>query len=410
MSGMDPPEDSLKAGWKAAVALIYVGAFVQCAVMVAFAASATVLKERLGFTDEQYGSIFLPQIALSALGAIGGGTLARALGLKPLFVLSTLALALSQAALAGSVLVPHALAFPLVLAGTGLMGLGAGVSAAPMNAYPPLLFPRARESALVGAHTVMGAGLTVAPLLASALLARGAWLAFPLLLGAANLALVAAAIGVRLPLDHTSSTAGIVTNHAPVRTPEFWALAAMTFLYALAEGGFSNWAVIFLREDKGLSAPAAALGLSFFWAALTGGRLLVASLMLRVRPEPVWLALPLLMAATLVLLQLASSDALAIGLFTLGGLGCSAFLPLTMGIAARRFPQHVAWVSAMVYAALSSGIGVGSFAMGALREQVPLARLYAGSAAYPLACALLVVFVRHRLEQPLPLTAFPDRQ
>jgi predicted MFS family arabinose efflux permease len=64
----------------------------------------------------------------------------------------------------------------------------------------------------------------------------------------------------------------------------------------------------------------------------------------------------------------------------------------------------------MVYAALSSGIGVGSFAMGALREQVPLARLYAGSAAYPLACALLVVFVRHRLEQPLPLTAFPDRQ
>ena len=60
----------------------------------------------------------------------------------------------------------------MILAATALMGFGAGISAAPMNAYPQLLFPFGRESALVALHAVNGLGLAAGPLLASALLRR----------------------------------------------------------------------------------------------------------------------------------------------------------------------------------------------------------------------------------------------
>lgn len=402
MAGLEGTLEEPHRARRAAIALLYTGAVVQCMAQVAFAASATVFKERLGFTDAQYGSIFLPQIALSALGAIAAGSLARALGLRRLLALGTLALALSQAALLGSVLVPRGAAHPVVLLGMALMGLGAGVTAAPMNAYPQLLFPTARESALVGLHTLNGAGLTAAPLLAGALLARGAWILFPLLIGALNFLLFLFTLRASLPAERRTSAQRATPDHEPVRTAVFWAFVGMAFFYALTEASFANWAVIFLREDKGVAASAAALGLALFWAALTGGRLVVASLVLRMRPEPIWIGLPVVMLVSLLLLPVATAPAMVFGLYAVAGLGCSGFFPLTMGIAARRFPHHVAWVLGMIYAALASGVGVGSFVMGALRGRFSLSEIYLGATVYPLICILLAAFVRSRRARPGP--------
>jgi fucose permease len=385
---------------RAAAALVYAGAFLQCMVQVSFASSATVLRERLGFTDSEYGSIFLPQIALATLGAVGGGALARRLGLRRLLVFGSAALFLSQAALAWSVSWPRPFSFLLVLAGTALMGLGSGTSAAPMNAYPQLLFPFGREAALVGLHAVNGLGLAAGPLLASALLTRDAWLLFPLLLGAASLAYAVASVRVPLPSDPEAQGLGRSRTPLPLRQATFWAFVAMAFLYALAEGSIASWAVIFLREDRGFSAPAAAAGLALFWAGLTVGRLLVASLVLRLPTEPIWLALPLLMAATLLALPLAASKGAALFLFAFAGLACSAFFPLTISVASRHFPDHVPWVSSMVFAGLALGVGAGPFVMGLLRPHGSLTRLFALSAVYPIGAMLLGVFVRRRTPAP----------
>jgi predicted MFS family arabinose efflux permease len=101
--------------------------------------------------------------------------------------------------------------------------------------------------------------------------------------------------------------------------------------------------------------------------------------------------LPLLMAAASLLLPLADSPRRAALLFGLAGLGCSAFYPLTVGLASRRFPGHVAWVSAMAYAALVSGIGAGSFLTGMLRVRLPFETIYRWSALCPLVALLLAV-------------------
>ncbi|MEI2769477.1 MAG: hypothetical protein V9G98_01620 [Candidatus Competibacter sp.] len=137
----------------------------------------------------------------------------------------------------------------------------------------------------------------------------------------------------------------------------------------------------------------AALALSVFWGAMVVGRLLVAVLVVRIAPLTIWLALPALMIAAFLLLPGASTPALGLGLFALAGLACSAFFPLTITLASERFPEHVAWVSSMLIAALMVGVGLGSFVIGPLREWLSLEQLYQLSAAYPVAVVGLALWL-----------------
>lgn len=61
---------------KLALISVYLIAFLQGLTLVSFPASSAVLRQMHGFTDAQYGAIFLPQVALAVLGAVVGGTLA----------------------------------------------------------------------------------------------------------------------------------------------------------------------------------------------------------------------------------------------------------------------------------------------------------------------------------------------
>ena len=368
-----------------AVLAVYLIAFLQGLTLVSFPASSAVLKQMHGFTDAQYGAIFLPQVALAVLGAVAGGMLARRLGLRPLLWLAAAGNGLSQLALAASLWVMPALAFPTILVGTALLGWSFGLGGAPLNSYPPRLFPKRAPAAVVALHTLLGLGLMVGPLLADGFGRAGEWIGFPLsLLGlSALLALTAAA--VRLPPDVGGETDRQTDANPPLSSGAFWTFAAIAVLYAFAEGTFGNWAAVYLREAKGLSATVAALALSVFWGAMVAGRLLVSVLVARIAPLMIWLALPALMIAAFLLLPGADTPASGLGLFALAGLACSAFFPLTIALASERFPEHVAWVSSMLIAALMVGVGLGSFAIGPLREWLTFEQLYRLSAFYPAA-------------------------
>jgi fucose permease len=373
------------------VASVYLAGFLQGLTLVSYPASGAVLKGALGLSDAEYGAIFLPQVSLAVVGALGGAALARRVGLKPLLVLALLANALSQAALAGAAGMPSALTFPLVLAGTGALGLGFGLGGAPLNGYPPAFFPRRHHSAVVALHTALGVGLMLGPLAVGALAGAGWWQAFPLASGALCVLL---ALGVRLSKlpEHAASTqASAAMARGPARTRAFWLFATIAVLYAFAEGTFSNWVVVYLTEDRQLDGPVATSALSAFWGALVAGRLLVSVVVARLPAEWAWISLPALMAAVFLVLPAASTPALAVALFALAGLACSAFFPLTITLASSRFPAHAAWVASMLIAALMIGVGLGSFAIGALRALLPLENLYPLSAAYPLLALLLAL-------------------
>jgi fucose permease len=386
---------------------LYIAGMLQGLTLVSFPASSAVLKQMHGFSDAQYGAIFLPQVALAVIGALGGGALASRLGLKALLGGALLINAVSQLLLAGSTLLPPAAAFVLVLLGTACLGLGFGVSGAPLNGLPSLFFPQRRDTALVALHTLLGLGLAIGPLVASPFIMAGRWAGFPLLLAALCTLLVVVTFIQRFPRDGEerpapasglamcdpmplpSMTPRTLHDEHPVRTAAFWLFTAISVLYAFAEGTFGNWAVLYLQDVKHLPETVAASALSVFWAAMVGGRLLTSVLVLKLAPRYIWLSLPGLMVLAFLLLPYADTPMRGIAGFALAGLACSAFFPLSIGLASQRFSRHVPWVSSMLIAALMVGVGLGSYVIGLLREAIAMEQLYRLSTFYPVVVLLL---------------------
>ncbi len=392
------------ATWPA-VALVYTAALVQGMTLVSFPALSGVLKETLALSDAAYGAIFLPQVACAVAGAVAGGSLARKLGLRALLALALACNGLSQALLAATAMLPQSVGVAVLFVGTACLGLGFGLIGAPINSFPRLLFPAKGEPALVAAHTLIGLGLATAPLAAAPLIEAGMWASLPLILALACAALAVAVLVTALPrpADVTSDSRH---PRPPVAAPLFWLFAAITVIYAFAEGTFSNWAVIYLRDGRGLPEMTAGLALSAFWGAIVVGRLVITLLVVRVPARLIWLTLPCLMIAAFWLLPHAHSALTGIGFFALAGLACSAFLPLTISLAVERFPEAVAWVSSMLIAALMVGVGLGSYLVGALQAVLPLDALYRLSSVYPAAVLLLAGLVlRARVRRPEPAPA-----
>lgn len=388
-----------------AVAVVYTAALLQGMTLVSFPALSAVLKETLGLSDAAYGAIFLPQVACAVAGAVAGGSLARKLGLRALLAFALACNGLSQALLAATAMLPHSVGVAVLYLGTACLGLGFGLIGAPVNTYPRLLFPAKGEPALVAAHTLIGLGLATAPLAASPLIAAGAWTSLPLILALACAALAAAVLLTALPKPAVA-TAASPAGRPPVAAPLFWLFAAITVIYALAEGTFANWAVIYLRDSRGLAEMTAGLALSAFWGAIVVGRLVITLLVVRVPARLIWLTLPCLMIAAFWLLPHANSALTGIGFFAFAGFACSAFLPLTISLAVERFPEAVAWVSSMLIAALMVGVGLGSYLVGALQAALPLDALYRLSSVYPTAVLLLAVAaLRSRVHRSSPAPA-----
>jgi fucose permease len=372
-----------------AVLIVYAGALLQGMTLVSFPAVSAMLKQTLALSDADYGAIFLPQVAFAIVGAVAGGALARKIGLRALFALALAANMASQAFLAVSAFASPSAGAVLLLAGTASLGLGFGLLGGPINAYPGLLFPRRSETAIVAAHTMIGLGLAIGPLFAGSFVTQGAWFGFPISLASACAIAAIAALLIGLPQSTALSAAEDTTATQPVASPIFWLFAVIAVIYAFAEGTFSSWAVIFLRDGRGLPDMTASLALSAFWGALVAGRLLASVLVVRVPAMIVWLALPALMIAAFWLVSFADSAVTGVGAFAVAGLACSAFLPLTISLAVVRFPDNVAWVSSMLIAALMTGVGVGSWAVGGLQAHAPLEAIYRWSSIYPIVALAL---------------------
>ena len=377
------------------IATLYLSGLLQGLTLVSFPASSAVLKQMHGFTDAQYGAIFLPQVAAAVIGALAGGGLAARLGLVALLRISLAVSALSQLLLAGTVALSPQAALVVVLLGTASLGLGFGLSGAPVNGLPSLYFPRHRETAIVAMHTLLGLGLALGPVIANIFILRGRWVGFPLTLTVVVLVACAATWLMRAPqaepgAENPSATgAARAASEHPARATAFWLFAGVAMLYAFAEGTFSNWAVLYLQDTRQLPESVASTALSAFWAASVTGRLLTSLLVLRMPAPRIWLALPVLMIVAFQLLPYASTPALGIGLFAFAGLACSSFFPLTIGIASARFAAHGPWVASMMIAALMVGVGLGSYAVGLLRHEFGMETLYRLSAMYPLLALLL---------------------
>jgi predicted MFS family arabinose efflux permease len=372
---------------------VYAGAILLGLTLVSFPASSAFLRARHGFSDVAYGSIYLPQLVAAIAGALLGGVAMRRVSLRTMYLVALVCFVLSQLSLALSVTVSAHLALLLLMFATSCFGFGFGFGGGPLNAFVPLLFPKRANAAIVTLHMSAGAGLTIGPYVIGALTAHHYWIVSPVCLAICASLLWALTLFANLPAPSVVTTS---IWPAPARTVLFWLVALMAMLYSVAEAMFSNWAVLYVTEERRLPIQVATLALTCFWGSLTLGRLLVSLALAQIRPVVLLGLLPTLMAIAFIAASRIDSSYGALLAFAFAGFACSGVFPLLVGYASGPFPNQVSWIAAMLTAAMMVGVGIGSYAIGALRDSFPITILYRYSIVYPLAIIILLALTHAR--------------
>jgi fucose permease len=211
-------------------------------------------------------------------------------------------------------------------------------------------------------------------------------------------------VALREPLRASAGIAGSSTA-APIGWGDlplrFWLYAAAVFLYGIVETLNGNWAMLYLSDERGVSARGASFALTAFWVMVTVGRMLIAMISRRVPARWIYLGLPILLVGVFQLAARVQGETGGILAFGFAGLACSAFLPLSISFGGREFPQLSAVMAGELIAFYQLGYGVAAFGIGPLRDLIGLAFstiLAAGSiVAAPLAIIALFVIRRPRI-------------
>ena len=369
---------------------LYGGALLIGMVLVSVPASSIYIKSLHGLTDQQYGSVFLGQLIFAIVGALLAGPAVMRMSLKMMYAIALLCLFASQVCLAISHSADRETALWLIKIALSFFGFGFGFGGGPLNGIVPLLFPNRVNSAITGIHMMAGLGLSSGPLYFRVFEAGGNWVLGPT--GLAITALVLFCVHL-IFVDKDKPQVEVLEGGAakPRDSLYFWSIVLISFVYALVEGIFSNWAAIFVNESKGLSEGTAAASLSGFWAGVTVGRLLTTFLVAKFDAFVLWISLPILMILAFWMLPYVANDKQAIYAFVYAGLAVSAFFPLMVSVAASPFPQSVSWIASMLTASLMCGVGVGAYIIGGLIGRTPMESVYHWSIVLPVIIIVLML-------------------
>lgn len=293
-----------------------------------------------------------------------------------------------------------------VVAALAAVGFARGAVDGAANAAAALA---GRPGALGLIHASYGVGATAGPLLAAPLLAAGGWRPVVAALALAAAAASAAALALRArwpatpapptcPADPAAaaSRARLLRTRLAAAGP-----AALLFTYVAVEAGAGFWAYTLLTEGRGLAAGAAGPLTAAYWAALTGGRALLAPALARSSPGALLYAALALAAAGLALLALDPAGLGAVGL-PLAGLGLAPIFPLVIlriprALGPARAPDAIGWA----VGAGAVGGPAGVWLAGQLANRAGLEALPPALTAGVAALALLALAV-HGPRDPTP--------
>jgi fucose permease len=365
--------------------VVYAAGLAQGIVLVTFPAASTIFTDpaEYGLSSSQYGTMFLPQVMLAIATALLGGALADRWTIKRVYLVGLAAGLVAMAVLLVSSFVTgnHALAYLLLLVGTGLVGAGFGLTVPALNTLTAAFHPdRVNRSVLI-LNALLGLGTVLAPVLVAVFVGLGFWWGLPVVSAALIAVLLVASM--RLPLQDTAQPGSRAkgSGKIPSRLVLF---AAFATLYGICETMNGNWAQIDMTHEIGASHTAASLALTTFWAMVTVGRIVSALVIRWVPPNRAYRALPFLLAAALILIAVMPHGATvpAIVVFGLAGFGCSALLPLTISFGQQQLVAIEASVSGAVIAFYQLGYGIAAFGAGPLQDAgIGLASIFGGTAA-----------------------------
>ena len=126
------------------IAAVYAAAVIQGIVLVTFPAVSAIFTStaHYGLSTTEYGGVFVPQAITAILSSLLGAGLTRHIGGKRVFLIGLAADLLSMTLLFVSQFATglHPLAYGLLLAATGFLGIGFGFVVPRLTRSPPLFF------------------------------------------------------------------------------------------------------------------------------------------------------------------------------------------------------------------------------------------------------------------------------
>jgi predicted MFS family arabinose efflux permease len=119
------------------------------------------------------------------------------------------------------------------------------------------------------------------------------------------------------------------------------------------------------------------------------------------QPSLAFITFPVAIGAALLLLPVWSSALLLVIGFIVGGIACSIVFPYGMSLALSAMPDDKNRVAGVLVAALMTGEGLGTFAIGAVRGSglASLADIYRLSAIVAFALAITAMLARRALPE-----------
>ncbi|NDG69798.1 MAG: MFS transporter [Proteobacteria bacterium] len=394
-----PPSSSKPS--RAAVGAVFGAGVAQGIALVTFPAAGAIFTspQHYGLSSTQYGMLFVPQAIMAIISSLLGPTLARSLGAKNVFLAGMLANLLSMGLLIASqfLIANHTAAYAVLLLATTCMGLAFGLTVPVINTCAAAFFPAVADRALLTLNTLLGLGTALAPAFVAVFTGLGFWWGLPVLVAG----LCSGLLVFSLPLTISTGAASDAPQSRPSGLPPlFPAFAAAAFLYGICETMNGNWASIFMSSTLSNTPATASLALTVFWATVTGGRLLFASIDRWIPEREVFRFLPVVITISFFLTPLLPEKAALPGLaaFALAGLGCSAMLPLLISFGQKQMPSIAASVAGGMIAFYQLGYGIAAFGVGPLENMASLSlnHIFAATAVPAIGLAVLAFVIARR--------------
>jgi MFS family permease len=337
-------------------------AFAQGLVLVTFPVVNRVLTDLRGYgiSGEIFGDLIVPAAAAAIVASLTGCGLACRDTTRHAYRLGLTLSLLSMVLLVASGVVQGNLAatVPLMLVASVCLGAGFGVTVPVLTAYARFLNPTTEYSNVVVLHALLGLGALVAPAVAAISTGLGLWWGFPALSAALLMTLLL--VSRRMPSGVGEPRVAAV--HARRRILRFSLYTMCIMVYAVSVAVLVIWSQLDLTHHLRLTKMApvapvhlvsafslvhsvpdlrAALVFGIFWGGLlTAGRVLLAAVDQWQSPRgraacyfgPILVLSALIVAGGLSHRRLLA----AIAIFGLAVFGCSALMPLKLGIGGQR--------------------------------------------------------------------------
>ena len=261
--------------------VVYAAGLVQGIVLVTFPAASTIFTDpdEYDLSRSQYGAMFLPQVITAIAGALLGSGLARRFGAKRVYLAGLTASLVAMGLLVTSTLFTdnQPVAYGLLLLATACLGAGFGLAVPTLNTFTALFHPTAIDRSVLVLNALLGLGTALAPLFVAIFVGLGFWWGLPVLSSVLLAALLL--ISLRLPLRTGARAAASPSRDRPAGIPaRFWWYGAFAVLYGICETVNGNWSQLDMTTELGASATVASLALTTFWAMVTIGRVVFASI------------------------------------------------------------------------------------------------------------------------------------